>query len=245
MATDNSTGIEARHDSIFGIGFYALRLLDEVVVTNLSRGAIGRMVLRTFVECFITLSYLIKKNDPKIWEDFRDYGIGQMKLSYLKARDSKDKPSFVDEEFLKQIINEDRWEEFSEIKVGQWENVREMSVEADCKEIYDAYYDWTSTFSHGNWGAIRESSFARCANPLHRFHLIPSVEVYALPGVLEDVVNITNRILDLIKSQNPEFDCRVTNDPKPGKIPWFKRIYFRLRYWRIQKELDFITGAKS
>ena len=30
-----------------------------------------------------------------------------MKLSYLKNRDLKDKPSFIDEAFLKEITNED------------------------------------------------------------------------------------------------------------------------------------------
>lgn len=244
MKTDESSDLEPRHDSIFGIGFYVLRLLDEVVATNLSRGAIGRIVLRSFVECYITLAYLIKKDNPALWEDFRNYGVGQMKLSYLKARDSKDKPAFIDEEFLKQISNEDRWEEFSDIQIGQWKSARDMSIEAGCKEIYDAYYDWTSTFSHGNWGAIRESSFATCANPLHRLHLIPSVTIYALPGILEDVVKVTNLILQLIESQYPDLNCQITNDPKPPKVTWYKRLYYRFHHRKMQKFFNFITRGK-
>ncbi|MFT7565100.1 MAG: hypothetical protein ACI8V7_000086 [Candidatus Paceibacteria bacterium] len=246
MKTDESSAIESRHDSIFGFGFYTLRLLDEVVATNLSRGAIGRIVLRSFVESYITLVYLIKKDDPSLWDDFRNYGIGKMKLSYLKARNSKDKPSFIDEEFLKQITNEDRSEEFSDIEIGHWTSLdlRKMSKEVGCKDLYDAYYDWTSSFSHGNWGAIRESSFVMCANPLHRLHTIPSVSLHPLPGVLKDVVKVTNLILNLIESQYPDFKCQITDDPKSEKIPWWKEIYNRFRYRSKQKLFNFIIRGK-
>jgi len=246
LKTDKSTAVGARHDAIFGFGFYTLRLLDELVVTNLSRGVIGRLALRSCVEAYITLSYLIKKNDEMIWNNFRNYGIGKMKLSYLKNRDLDDKPSFIDEEFLKEITNEDRWEEFSNIELGDWtdKDLRKRSEEAGCKDIYDAYYDWTSSFSHSNWGAIREPNFVMCANPLHRLHLIPSVSIYPLPGVLEDVVKITNLILEFISSQYPDLKCKIMNEPKPEKMPWWKKIYSKIRYRNMYKLLRFITGRK-
>ena len=167
-----------------------------------------------------------------------------MKLSYLKTRDLKDKPSFIDEKFLKAITNEDQWEEFANIDLGHWDNsdLRKMSDEAGCKEIYDAYYDWTSSFTHGNWGAIRESNFAMCANPLHRLHLIPTVIFYPLPGVLEDVVKNINLILKLINSQYPDLDCELINEPKPEKNFWLKNLYLRIRYKKMNKLLRFITG---
>lgn len=246
MQGDKSSSIEPDHDTVFGIGFYALRLLDEVVATNLSRGAIGRLALRTFVESHITLAYLIKKNDPALWEAFRNYGIGQIKLSYLKARDSEEKPAFIDESFLQQMANEDRWEEFSDIELSNWANsdLRKMSEEAGYKDLYDAYYSWTSSFSHGTWGAIRESSFTICANPLHRAHLIPSVIMYALPGILEDAVKITNLILELIESKYPEFNYRVTDNPIQKRIPWYRSLYNRYKYRRDQRLFDLITQGK-
>jgi len=247
LKTDKSTAIEPRHDTIFGFGFYALRLLDELVATNLSRGMIGRLALRSCVEAYITLSYLIKKDDGTVWENFRNYGIGKMKLSYLKNRDLKDKPSFIDEAFLKEITNEDRWEEFSDIDLGNWTDLdlRKISIEAGCKEIYDAYYDWTSSFSHGNWGAVREANFAICANPLHRLHLIPSVSVYPLPGVLEDVVKTINLILETINTQYADLNCKLIDEPKPEKISLWKRIYSTIRYRKMKKFLSFITGENK
>lgn len=246
LTTDKSTAIEAKHDTIFGFGFYTLRLLDELVKTNLSRGAVGRITLRTCVECYITLAYQVTKDDPIIWSSFRDYGIGQMKLSYLKTRDAKNKPTFIDEAFLEKITNEDRWEEFSDIELSHWasSDLRKLSDEAKCKDIYDAYYGWTSNFAHGNWGAIRESCVEMCANPLHRCHLIPVVSVYPLPGVLEDMVKIINLILDIINSQYPGFDVRINNEPEVKKISIFKSIYMRIRYHKEQKLLDRIIGGK-
>ncbi len=170
-----------------------------------------------------------------------------MKLSYLKARDAKEKPAFIDEEFLKQIANEDRWEEFSDIELKHWagSELRSMSEDAGCKDIYDAYYAWTSTFAHGAWGAIRESVFAMCANPLHRLHLIPTAAVPALPGVLEDAVKLANMTLDLIESQYPDLQCQITDMPKPEKVPWYKALYYRLANRKMQKMFDFIvTGHR-
>lgn len=244
LKTDKTTNIDGRHDTIFGLGFYSLRLLVELVATNLSRGVIGRLALRSLVECYITLSFLLKKDEPGLWADFRNYGIGQMKLSYLKSRESKEKPSFIDQDYLEQITNEDRWEEFSDIKIGQWDNLRSMSSDAGCKEIYDAYYDWTSTFSHGNWGAIRESSFELCANPLHRLHLIPSVTVHPLPGVLEDAVKIGNLILNLLEESYPGLNCQIVDNPKPKKLSWYKKAYYSVRYRKAQKLFDYITKGE-
>ncbi len=246
MKTDDSTATDPRHDTIFGFGLYALRLLDELVATNLSRGATGRLLLRSCVEGYITLAFLLKKEDPDLWGAFRNYGIGQMKLSYLKARESKNKPVFIDEEFIKQITNEDRWEEFSDIELKNWadSDLRKMSEEAGCKDIYDSYYSWASTFSHSSWGAMRETSFTLCANPLHRLHHIPSVDIYALPGVLEDVVRVTNLILGLIDSQYPDLNCKIKDEPKPEKASWIRELYLRIKYRKDLNFLKFITEGK-
>ena len=212
--TDKSSKIEAKHDATFGFGFYVLRLLYELTITNLSIGVMGRIIIRTSVEAYITLAYLIEKDDETLWENFRSYGIGKMKATYLKCRDMEDKPSFINEKFLKEAINEDRWEELSDINIGHWGNsdLRQMSIEAKCKEVYDAYYEWGSCFSHGNWAAMREVNFDKCANPFHRLHLIPSLGHSPLPSALDDMVKITNLILGLIDSQYPTFDKRIEDE---------------------------------
>lgn len=83
-STIEHTGIDARHDSSFGLVLYAINLLIEAAVSYSHSAAVGRSTLRGIVECFITLSYLISKDDSTLWLKHRDYGNGQTKLSLLK-----------------------------------------------------------------------------------------------------------------------------------------------------------------
>jgi hypothetical protein len=109
------------------------------------------------------------------------------------------------------IVNEDRWVEFIPINLGQWENsdLRKMSEYADVKEIYDLYYNYTSGFVHGTRGALRESVYQKCLNPLHRFHRIPLFDLPLMPSVTSDSVEIVNRILDCLNTAYPSFNSRV------------------------------------
>ena len=120
-------------------------------------------------------------------------------------------PPFVNIKLLEEIANEDKWEEFVPIELGHWDktNLREMSEEAGCKEIYDKYYDWTSAYTHGNWGAIREAVIEKCSNPLHRLHKFPSIAIHRLPSAINDAIDLANKLLDLLESQYPNFPLRL------------------------------------
>jgi hypothetical protein len=48
------------------------------------------MGLRTVLECYVTLAYLMKKNDEALWRSFRVYGAGQGKLAFLKIDESEE-----------------------------------------------------------------------------------------------------------------------------------------------------------
>jgi hypothetical protein len=81
------------------------------------------------------------------------------------------------------------WHEFREITLGNWAgtDLRKMSETIALKaSVYDNYYDWTSAFVHANWGAVRDSVYDLCLNPLHRLHRIPSSEPRSLPDVVAD-----------------------------------------------------------
>jgi hypothetical protein len=68
--TMQTTSIDSRHDSVFGIPLYCLSMLIELQSTGLNRSITGRLTLRTLVESFINLVYLEKKNDPDIWRSW-------------------------------------------------------------------------------------------------------------------------------------------------------------------------------
>lgn len=204
---DTYTSFDPKTDALLGNTLYALRLLSELSVTNLSRSATGRLVLRSLSEIYITLRYLTFKDSGEIWGNYRAYGVGQAKLCSLKDEDLAKKPNFFDNNLVKRIANEDKWEEFVDIELGNWDksNLREMSIESNCKDIYDMYYSWTSTYTHGSWGAVRESTMDLCGNPLHRMHRIPCITIHPLPDTLNDSVFLMNKILKLISNEFENF----------------------------------------
>lgn len=56
-----------------------------------------------------------------------------------------------------------------------------------------------SSFEHGLWGAIRESSLLKCNNPAHKYHCVPDVEDEArLKTVLPDCIMIMNKTISFL-----------------------------------------------
>jgi hypothetical protein len=207
------TGIDARHDSSFGLTLYAIQLLTEASIMYSHSAAVGRSVLRTIVECFISLAYLIAKDDPKLWLKHRDYGSGQAKLAFLKNLRSESVPKFIDLDRLERQANEDRWLEFSDMHLGSWSelSLRTMADEANVKDVYDGYLDICSGYVHGNWAAIRDASFATCWNPLHRLHRIPAPPNLAMSSIIPDGLFLINRMLDDLAKLYPGFEDRLTD----------------------------------
>ena len=208
-----TSGVDARHDTVFGLGLYSLGLLKELLQVGSCNSISARTTLRTIAESFITLAYLAKEDDAELWQEYRVYGTGQAKKVFLKLDDSKtETPSFVDQATLEELANEDMWQEFQTIDLGHWANtnLRKMSEEAGVKDDYDRFYDWTSTFSHGHWSAIRDAVFDTCGNPLHRLHRIPRQSPRALPDVVLDACQLVDKILEIISQLYPHFQDKVT-----------------------------------
>lgn len=191
-----TSGVDARFDAIFGIALYAGNVLLEVTHGNNRFGISGRLMLRTLVECRITLAYLLGRNEDALWLRFRRFGAGQAKLALLKFDDSSLPPKFLSEEALTRIANEDISEEFLAVELGHWcdADLRKMAEFAGVKDDYDAFYGWSSAFVHGNWSAVRDASLATCINPLHRLHRVPRGVQRFLESVLEDSVQLFNKI---------------------------------------------------
>lgn len=210
--TRATSAIDPRHDTVFGVALYCLNLLKDLLHVAMSQSITARLALRTIVECFVTLNYLAKRDDPELWQSYRIFGAGQAKLTYLKLDELNDQPSYVQVETLKELANEDMWEEFLPIELGHWEktNLRKISEDGGVKDQYDRFYSWTSTFSHGHWGAIRDSVYDICGNPLHRLHRIPRSSARALPDVIPDACILADKILETVSHCYPDFPSRVT-----------------------------------
>lgn len=203
--TATMTSVDARHDGAFGLLLYAIETAKEISHPVVHNGVLGRLGLRTIVEIYITLSYLIKADDPAKWLAYRNYGSGQAKLAFLKLLDAEQIPDFVDMEALEELANEDMWQEFVTIKLGNWNasNLRKMSEQADSKPIYDSYYDITSGYVHGQWSIVRDTTMTNCLNPLHRLHRVPKVHHNDKASVLGDVIQLVQKMVDKVKEIYP------------------------------------------
>lgn len=210
MSNIKTTSIDPRADGAFGLAINMLTLAMELSVSPSNKFASGRIILRTIVENYITLKYLAKKDDDTIWMQYRNYGSGQTALAFLKNTFAEETPDSIDMERLEMLANEDAWLETKDIAVGNWAklDLRKMAIDSEVKDVYDAYYDWTSGFVHGHWGAVRDSSFTVCMNPLHRLHRVPAPG-NPMPTVLTDCCKLCNRSLDEIGQLFPSFKSRI------------------------------------
>lgn len=213
--TQVSCKADAKHDQVFGATLYALSILKELLTIGAANGILGRLGLRTIVECYLTLAYLVKAGDPKKWASFRVFGSGQAKLSSLKIDESSSQPTYLSQEDLDAIANEDVWDEFLSIETGHWDkaNLRSISIQAGQKDLYDMYYVWPSVFAHGHWGALRDTVFQTCGNPLHMLHRMPRDHARFLRDVVDDATDICEMILRVTKEEYPG----ISSSLKTGK----------------------------
>ncbi|WP_033543642.1 DUF5677 domain-containing protein [Planococcus sp. CAU13] len=208
----STSAIDAKHEAAFAFTLYCLDILKELTDSGIQNGITGRLGLRTIAECYITLAYLVKKNDEQLWLSYRSYGSGQAKLAFLKIDELEKQPQFVSLDTLEALANEDQWQEFSNINLGHWENsnLRAMSETARVKDVYNSYYDWTSGFAHGQWSSLRSMEFTICGNPLHRLHRIPN-ENKKLPTTVGDAADLCNKIIEILFELYPNEKVPLLN----------------------------------
>lgn len=171
---------EEKFDVIVGSITYALKIFIEMTEKSLGNSILGRHGVRTIIEILIILKYLLKREsaNPNIWEEYKLYGISKYKLVLLKARETDlDITAHFVPPVADALVNEIRWEEFIDIDLKYFDKqgIREKSIDAGEKELFDLFYDYDSSFAHGLWGAVRESAMLRCDNVAHQYHAIPDI----------------------------------------------------------------------
>ena len=205
-----TTAPDSKFETIFGLSLYSFNLLIELLSSGIEMFSSGRFVLRSLTEVLILLKYLETIDDPDKWTKFRNYGQGQTKLAYLKLEKSDSVPEFINLQLLSYISGEDKWQNLVDIDLGNWDqsNLRKMSEIAGIKDLYDKFYDWTSAYLHAHWGALRESVFQKCLNPMHRFHNIPRDQIN-LRNAAVDAAHLINRILAILDKHYPSIGIRL------------------------------------
>ena len=212
LLTHSTTPTDVRHSAVFGMAFYCLRVVEEMMSIGIGTSILGRMGLRSITEVLINLKYLVTEDSPDLWEKWRDYGAGQAKLNKLKFAESDEFPGYISTEELEVIANEHLQEELRKINLASWSrmDLRRLSEKVGLKnKVYDPYYSWTSGYSHGMWGAIRESCFQYCGNPLHRLHRLPVKS--SLPDTVSDAVTLLQCVLQCVFIAYPLYDHDSSN----------------------------------
>lgn len=190
---------------------YFLKVMNEIDEGNLYFKISGRILMRTLMDCYVIAKFLVveEKNNPKIYLDYIEDGLGHYKLINVKARDSKiEEYGHMLPIVLESLSNEPKSEEYLDVNLGYFnkKSVIERFKAIDEKELYDLLYDYDVQFSHGHWGAIRESATVSCSNPLHKghFHSDINFEVEC-SSIKEDMLKISNKFVELINSQYEDF----------------------------------------
>ena len=201
---------DTKFNVMIGSSVYALKILNELVECNLRDKVIGRLSLRIIIEIYIMLKYLNKKADEQLdlWEKYQEYGIGKYKLILIKVREMDEfENSHLNPELLDLLVNEQIDEMFQDVDFRNFDsktNFRDKAIEVDEKELFDVYYDYESSYAHGLWGAVRESSMLKCVNSLHLGHNVPDVHLKKnLADVLPDAVNVFKKLLSFIDENYP------------------------------------------
>lgn len=211
METDEFTNVQAKRDASFGFCFYALTVTQEGLASS-GKLLTAKLALRMLAEIYITFKYLISVRNEKLWDIYRSYGSGQAKLTFLKLDEVlTDQPGYIRKENIEALANEDLYMDFQNIDLGNWAktDLRTMSQVAGCKDVYDAYYSWPSSYAHGQWCAVRDVVFTTCYNPLHRLHRIPRPAPRYEDGAESDLILLFNKILDLLNEVYPSFDKKA------------------------------------
>lgn len=89
------------------------------------------------------------------------------KLVMAKIREEKyliSDESQLQQKFMELLVNEDMDEAFVNTSFGYFDrtNISKKFIACDEKLLYEIYYEYGTNFTHGFWGAIRESAMLIC-----------------------------------------------------------------------------------
>lgn len=197
----STSPIDAKMKVILGIATYSYKRLKEAYECNLFNKISGRNCIRSLIENYIMLKYLIKNESScdNIWQDYQLYGLGAYKLVLSKHRENEiaGEPHF-DSNYIEMLVNEFKEEQFINMDTNYFkkDTIRVKAEKVDEKLLYGLYYDYDSSYEHGLWGAIRESAMLKCNNPAHQYHCIPDIDdEIILKSVLPDCIMVMNKTI--------------------------------------------------
>lgn len=196
--------LDEKINVLLGIATYSYKRLKEIYEHHLFNSISGRSCVRVLIENYIMMKYLVKNEatHDNIWRDYQLYGMGLYKLVLARHRENcVSEESHFDEKYIEVLVNEFKSEEFIDMDIRYFDkhNIRLKAEMVDEKNLYGLYYDYDSSFEHGLWGAVRESSLLKCDNPAHKYHCVPDIEnSIKLKSVMPDCIMVMNKTVSFL-----------------------------------------------
>lgn len=145
---------------------------------NLWARDVGGILLRCLADTAITFGYLVTNGTPDEVKKFIEYGEGQQKLLMLHLQDNYPEEQSLEGLSAKQLAEKmGRFTpELLDIELGHWskKNSRLLAKDAGMERLYRLVYSPTSGDIHGSWLSLKNSNLTHCAEPLHRYHRLPT-----------------------------------------------------------------------
>lgn len=167
----------------------------------------GSPLLRAAMEAQITLRWLVLNDRREVYERFKAYGRGHLKLHKLHLEEYMDGLEEPREDlarhhgFLEALVNQDLGEEFQEISLeGSFSGIdaRRMAQAVGMEAEYKLVFAPASAMAHGEWAALDRYALARCQTPAHRWHRVARPGIPRPSGwdVLSTVMDVADSIVD-------------------------------------------------
>lgn len=195
---------------LLGLAVFAYNRFYEVYKHDLDNSISGRSSVRGLFEILIIMKYLIHEtnNHDNIWMDYQLYGLGKYKLVCEVNKDKINMPegegTHIPLKYLNILVEEFFRPEFLDINTNYFDdtNIRKKAEITGLADLYATYYEYLTSYEHGFWGSIRESSFVKCDNPAHQYHCIPSIEQHDnLTSVWNDCVLLMHHIVNVLNEE--------------------------------------------
>ena len=195
---------------LLGLAVFAYNRFYEVYKHDLDNSISGRSSVRGLFEILIIMKYLIHEanNHVNIWKDYQLYGLGKYKLVCEVNKDKINMPegegTHIPFKYLNILVEEFFRPEFLDINTNYFDdnNIRKKAEITGLADLYATYYEYLTSYEHGFWGSVRESSFVKCDNPAHQYHCIPSIEQHDnLTSVWNDCVVLMHHIVNVLNEE--------------------------------------------
>lgn len=199
----------AKHEVVCGLVSRPARAILAVVrVPHLYSGEQSSHVTRLLAETKIVLSWMSDKPDD-MYIKYQEYGRGKEKLALAHLESLVLDPNQNGSVYLKKAIGKRTKDLGSDLGLAFIEvnleptfsniSVRAMASEAELIDFYNHVFQSASSVIHGEWSSVSNYSMQRCANPLHKFHLVPSftLEFPLTPELPKLFLRYLDEIIDL------------------------------------------------